>query len=67
MAGMDQHLANLDKRIRRLEQIIEQQFGKARALIGLYRRTGNVHRAGGAGDSGRTANGGIRLPPLVRR
>ena len=29
MAGMDRQLADLDKRLRRLEQIIEQQFAKA--------------------------------------
>lgn len=28
MAGIEQHLANLDKRVRRLEQIIEQHLGK---------------------------------------
>ena len=32
MAGMDQHLADLDKRVRRLEQIIEQEFAKAPEL-----------------------------------
>jgi len=32
MAGIEQHLANLDKRVRRLEQIVEQQFGKARVV-----------------------------------
>ena len=30
MAGIEQHLANLDKRVRRLEQIVEQQLGNAR-------------------------------------
>ncbi len=32
MAGIEQHLADLDKRVRRLEQIVEQQFGKARVV-----------------------------------
>lgn len=31
MAGIEQHLANLDKRVRRLEQIMERQFGEAPA------------------------------------
>lgn len=31
MAGIEQHLANLDKRVRRLEQIVEQHISKARA------------------------------------
>ncbi len=30
MAGIEQHLTNLDERVRRLEQILDQQLGKAR-------------------------------------
>ena len=30
MAGIEQHLTNLDERVRRLEQIVEQQLGKTR-------------------------------------
>ncbi len=30
MAGIEQHLANIDKRLRRLEQIVERQSGRAR-------------------------------------
>jgi len=30
MAGIEQHLANIDKRLRRLEQILERQIGRAR-------------------------------------
>jgi len=32
MAGIEQHLATLEQRIRRLEQIVEQQLGKASAV-----------------------------------
>jgi uncharacterized membrane protein len=32
MADLAQHLANLDKRVRRLEQIVEQQLGKSRVV-----------------------------------
>lgn len=33
MAGIEQHLANLDKRVRRLEQIVEQHLGKGRTAV----------------------------------
>lgn len=33
MAGIEQHLANLDKRVRRLEQIVEQHMGKGRTAV----------------------------------
>lgn len=32
MAGIEQHLANLDKRVRRLEQIVEQHLGRVQAV-----------------------------------
>jgi len=33
MAGIEQHLANLDKRVRRLEQLVEQHLGKGRTAV----------------------------------
>lgn len=32
MAGIEQHLANLDKRVRRLEQIVEQHLGRVQSV-----------------------------------
>jgi uncharacterized membrane protein len=46
MAGIEQHLANLDKRVRRLEQIVEQQLGKDRVAP-----THSTARAAATGES----------------
>jgi hypothetical protein len=58
MAGIEQHLATLEQRIRRLEQIVEQQLGKAPAAA--------AQASPAPAAPSRTAPSGVAVPAGLR-